>query len=53
MSQINAEEGAVCCERSHGEPAIADEVAFSDLDHAAEFCNTLPLMEEVSTTGLL
>jgi len=45
VSQINTEEGAVRGERAHRESAIADEIAFSDLDHAAEFCDTLPLLK--------
>ena len=49
MSQINAEEGAVCRKRAHSEPAIADEIAFPNLYHAAKLCYTLPLMEKVST----
>ena len=53
MSQINAEEGAVCGKRGHSEPAIADEIAFPNLDHATKFCYTIPLIEEVSTTDLV
>jgi hypothetical protein len=53
MRQINAEERAVRCERGHRKSAIADEITFSDLYHAAEFCDTLPLLKQVSKTGLL
>jgi hypothetical protein len=52
MGQINAEERSIRGERGHSKPAIAYEIAFSDLDHAAEFCDTLPLMDKVSTMRL-
>jgi hypothetical protein len=52
MSQIYAEEGAICGKRAHSEATIANEIAFSDLDHTTELCYTLPLMKEVSKIGL-
>lgn len=53
MSQINAEEGTISSKRGHSESAIADEIAFPNLDHAAKFCYALPLMEEVSMMGVI